>query len=108
MSAPTLARFAAPANMEDFATQAMRQDWSNLISDLFDEGVKRTQDFLQGHQSQFYNPTRTGPPGADPAELPILWQGFPKSVERQFGTGTRKTWQAALFETRARGRYQRR
>jgi hypothetical protein len=94
-SAPALQRFAAPANLDDLTIEQARQNWSDSISDLFDQAVKRTQDFLQGSPSQFYNPTRVGPAGADTAELPILWQGFPKSVERQFGTGTRKTWQTA-------------
>jgi hypothetical protein len=62
---------------------------------LFDQAVDRTQEFLQGRPSQFYNPAKTGQPGPDLAILPILWQGFPKSTERKFGANTTKAWQAA-------------
>jgi hypothetical protein len=94
-AAPLLTRFAPPANLKDIADDRALQGWSDMISGLFDQGVKRTQEFLQGSPSQFYNPVRTGPAGADTTELPILWQGFPKSIERKLGPGTRRAWQAA-------------
>jgi hypothetical protein len=93
---PALEKFSPPALLaQDFTKPEMAAAWSGFISDLFDQAIDRTHEFLQGRPPQFYNPIKTPPAGTDGTELPILWQGFPKSLERAFGVGTRRTWQTA-------------
>jgi len=94
-AAAQLAHFSPPGRLEDFADPELLAAWSDFISNLFDQGVARTQEFLEGRPSQFHNPVKTASAGNDEALLPILWQGFPKSIERTFGTGTTRAWRAA-------------
>ncbi|MBV9998939.1 MAG: hypothetical protein JO015_07475 [Verrucomicrobia bacterium] len=92
----TISRFDPPANLADF-NDAQRRAWDETISYWFDANIKDTGGVEGADRSQFYNPGResTDDPSISEADGTITWQGFPKSIEEQFGDGTTAAWQAA-------------
>lgn len=76
--------FDPPGNNPDLGTDAaLKQHWTDWMSNEFDVGVASVQSYLDQHgggKCQFYNPLTNPPPGDD---LPlsagdIPWNGFPK------------------------------
>lgn len=92
-----LSRFDPPANWpEDLTTEALRQAWSDQVSGMLDSlGKAFVQQFLKGQPGQFFNELTDNLDQSDRAEAPILWQGFPKSVERDHGEGSPASWSTA-------------
>ena len=92
----SIVKFDAPAGLtEDLTTPELQLEWSRVISKMLNDGKAFTELFLQGAPSQFYNELLDNKDEADRVELPILWQGFPKSVERAHGEGTLASFKAA-------------
>jgi hypothetical protein len=74
----TYERFDAPAMLSEFATDAVRQAWSDTIASFFKAGVGYNHGFHT--DSQFYNPLETNTD--DPREEPLIdWPAFPKLVK---------------------------
>lgn len=94
-AAPLLKKFSPPGLLTDLTTPVALAGWSETISRYFDSAEARVDAFLHGQPRQFFNPTRDVIDAPDSAELPILWQGFPKSIERRYGANTLKAWRAA-------------
>jgi hypothetical protein len=70
-----------PGNLSDFKKPGSKPAWSEkFLSPTLDEGIARTQTYLKGLPSQFFNPAK-GSPAGTPAELPIRWPGFPRRLE---------------------------
>lgn len=91
-----ISQFDAPAGLtEDLTTPQLQAAWSRAISKMMNDGKAFTELYLQGAPSQFYNELLDLKNEGDRVELPILWQGFPKSVERAHGEGTNVTWRTA-------------
>lgn len=88
-----LNRFDPPAFLNDFTTEAQRQDWSDLVSDFFDQGVDFNEGF-SGVTSQFYHPVKTET--TEPFQEALIdWIGFPKLVKDQFLDEPEKAWRLA-------------
>ncbi|WP_165074190.1 hypothetical protein [Paludisphaera rhizosphaerae] len=84
-------RFAPPAFLDDFTTQAQLDAWHDAVASYFEEGIAFNQGF-DGVTSQFYDPTKTET--TEPFEEPVIdWPGFPKLVRSQFPTAV-QAWKA--------------
>lgn len=93
-------RFDPPAHLDDFTTEAQRNDWSREVSGYFDEGVAFNDGFT-GVTSQFYNPTSTDT--NEPFEEPVIdWPGFPKLVRSKFPGNALDAWKAVDTATNGR------
>lgn len=92
---PLLKTFSPPGLLKDVTTPAALRAWSDTISGFCEDAKTRVDAYLQDRPRQFFNPTRDAFDVADRAELPILWQGFPKSIEREHGENTKEAWRAA-------------
>ncbi len=81
-------RFDPPATNGDFAgNPGLSDQWSDKMSQNFDEGVKDVNDRLAaagGGTCQFYNPVTNGLSAPDLAPADITWNGFPR---RFLGSG---------------------
>ncbi len=80
------ARFDPPGGNNDLATPALKDRYSEWLSDRFDVAVESVTRFLQntgGGTCQFYNPVTDGRDGADLPESSgdIPWKGFPKRFD---------------------------
>lgn len=84
-----ITQFDPPAKLtEDLTTAALKKAWSATISQFMDDGKAFVRQFLHTSPLQFYNELSDPQDESDRAELPILWQGFPRVIEVQFGEGT--------------------
>jgi hypothetical protein len=84
---PTIPRFDPPAFLTDFdAIPGHREGWSTFVSDAFKGAIERVEDQIGQGNCQYYNETTT--PSDDPQDLDIIWDGFPKTLIRQFGRNT--------------------
>lgn len=98
-----LQRFDPPAFLEDFTTTAQRDNWSNLVSDFFDQGVAFNDGF-DGVTSQFYHPAKTET--TEPLDEALIdWPAFPKLVKDSFPDNPVKAWQQAETGPQARERF---
>lgn len=98
-----LQRFDPPAFLEDFTTTAQRDNWSNLVSDFFDQGVAFNDGF-DGVTSQFYHPAKTET--TEPFDEALIdWPAFPKLVKDSFPDNPVKAWQQAETGPQARERF---
>ncbi|MBR0848363.1 hypothetical protein JQ543_11485 [Bradyrhizobium diazoefficiens] len=83
-TAPTFGNgivLSPPGNLKDFKEKDSFAKWSSERSKDFDEAIERTQQYLKGLPSQYFNPTRGIPNAPDHAEQPIKWPGFPRKLE---------------------------
>ncbi|SCX28024.1 hypothetical protein [Mycolicibacterium fluoranthenivorans] len=91
-----LTRFDPPADIDDLDTEALRNAWSEEI----DETVTKNRDDLQAklgpnHPAQFFNELTDPKNMADRVEQPIMWQGFPRLLEKKFGENSTAAFQHA-------------
>lgn len=95
-----LQRFDPPAFLEDFTTTDQRKDWSDLVSEFFDEGVAYNEGFA-GVTSQFYHPVKTET--TEPSDEALIdWPAFPKLVKDTFPDDPVQAWQQAETGPQAR------
>jgi hypothetical protein len=83
-TAPTFGNgivLSPPGNLKDFKDKDSFAKWSSERSNDFDEAIGRTQQYLKGLPSQYFNPTKGIPNAPDHAEQPIKWPGFPRKLE---------------------------
>jgi len=84
---PTIPRFDPPAFLDDFdAIPGHRDGWSTFVSNAFKEAIERVEAQIGQGNCQYYDETKT--PSEDPQDLDIIWDGFPKTLVRQFGRRT--------------------
>jgi hypothetical protein len=83
-----LTRFDPPAGIDDLDTEPLRKAWSDKISSMINGNKASLQARLGANPAQFFN-ERTDPKNmADRVEQDIIWQGFPRLLEKQFGENT--------------------
>lgn len=73
-------KFDPPAMVPDLATAALQSQYSDHVSQLFDQAVARINQSTGGgpdHVGQFYNPLSQGMADTDTL-LDIPWNGFPR------------------------------
>jgi hypothetical protein len=89
-----LTKFDPPGFVQDLNDQ-QRGDWSQWISDQFDEARDRNDASLRnyGPRPQFFNPL-TNPPAADAIEADITWTAFPRILSIT-SSGDLQRWQRA-------------
>jgi hypothetical protein len=90
-----ITQFDAPAKLtEDLTTLELKKGWSDTISQFMDDGKAFVRQYLHTSPLQFYNELTDAQDETDRAELPIIWQGFPRLIEVQHGEGTIASFQA--------------
>jgi hypothetical protein len=102
-----LARFDPPGNLDDFQTDGQRDQWSELVSHLFDQRIGELMDGNPGlEECQFFNPTATEPAGTRVTQ-DIPWEGFPRAILRRFPPDDDRKYEAAerIVETPDYGRH---
>ena len=88
-------RFTPPGRLKDF-TETQKDQWHQLISDMFDQTVKGytqwppdgTPRYIVRNNAprpQFFNPSTTFP-APDLQQKKISWVGFPKKVSLDYPT----------------------
>jgi len=95
-----LARFDPAAGIDDLDTDSLRQAWSDKISSMIDANKASLQSALGGaNQPQFFNEITDPKNIVDRAEQDIIWQGFPRLLEKQFGENTTEPFKHAEDDT---------
>src|SRR5262245_47389131 len=80
-----LTRFDPPAGIDDLDTQPLRKAWSDTITGMIEQNKGSLQTALGANPPQFFNELTDPKNMADRAEQEIIWQGFPRLLEKQFG-----------------------
>jgi len=95
-----LTRFDPPAGIDDLDTDSLRKAWSDKISSMIDANKASLQSALGGaNQPQFFNEITDPKNMVDRAEQYIIWQGFPRLLEKQFGENTTAAFKHAEDDT---------
>jgi hypothetical protein len=93
-------RFDPPADIDDLDTEALRNAWSDEIVKRVNGNRNALQAKLgPNHPAQFFNELTDHKNMADRAEQPIMWQGFPRLLEKQFGENTTAAFKHAEDDT---------
>jgi len=96
----TLTRFDPPANIDDLDTEELRNAWSEEINEKVTANKNDLQAKLgQNHPAQFFNELTDPKNMADRVEQPIMWQGFPRLLEKKFGENTTAAFKHAEDDT---------
>jgi hypothetical protein len=94
-----LTRFDPPAAIDDLDTDSLRQAWSDQVSSIINANKASLQQTLGGKPPQFFNEITDPKNMADRAEQPIMWKGFPRLLEKQFGENTTAAFKHAEDDT---------
>lgn len=94
-----LTHFDPPAGIDDLDTDPLRKAWSDKISSMIDVNKASLQASLGAHPPQFFNELTDSKNMADRVEQPIMWQGFPRLLEKQFGENTTAAFKHAEDDT---------
>src|SRR5689334_13392192 len=95
-----LTRFDPPAGIDDLETDALRKAWSDTISSMIDTNKTDLKTSLgAANPAQFFNEVTEVKNMADRAEQEIIWQGFPRLLEKKFGENTTAAFSHAEDDT---------
>jgi hypothetical protein len=94
-----LTRFDPPAGIDDLDTDPLRKAWSDKISSMIDVNKTSLQASLGANPPQFFNEITDPKNMADRAEQDVIWQGFPRLLEKQFGENTTTAFKHAEDDT---------
>jgi len=94
-----LTRFDPPAAVDDLDTDSLRQAWSDQVSSMINVNKTSLKQSLGGKPPQFFNEITDPKNMADRAEQPIIWKGFPRLLEKQFGENTTAAFKHAEDDT---------
>jgi hypothetical protein len=94
-----LTRFDPPAGIDDLETDPLRKAWSDKISSMINTNKAALKASLGANPPQFFNELTDPKDMADRAEQDIIWQGFPRLLEKQFGENTTAAFKHAEDDT---------
>jgi hypothetical protein len=94
-----LSRFDPPAGIDDLDTEPLRKAWSDKVSSMITENKASLQAALGANPPQFFNELTDPRNMADRVEQDIIWQGFPRLLEKQFGENTTAAFKHAEDDT---------
>lgn len=94
-----LTRFDPPAGIDDLDTEPLRKAWSDKISSMINGNKASLQASLGANPPQFFNEISDPKNMADRVEQEIIWQGFPRLLEKQFGENTTAAFSHAEDDT---------
>jgi hypothetical protein len=94
-----LTRFDPPAGIDDLDTEHLRNAWSGQVSSMINSNKAGLQASLGGSPPQFFNELSDPRDIADRVEQEIIWQGFPRLIEKQFGENTTAAFKHAEDNT---------
>ena len=94
-----LTRFDPPAVIDDLDTEPLRNAWSDKISAMINSNKAGLQASLGANPPQFFNELTDPKNMADRVEQDIVWQGFPRLLEKQFGENTAAAFKHAEDDT---------
>jgi hypothetical protein len=94
-----LTRFDPPAGIDDLGSELLHKAWSDKISSMIDSNKAGLQASLGGNAPQFFNEVTDAKNMADRVEQDIIWQGFPRLLERKFGENTTAAFKHAEDDT---------
>jgi hypothetical protein len=95
-----LARFDPPAEIDDLDTEALRNAWSEQVASMVEKNKTDLQSTLgPQHPAQFFDELTDPKNMADRVEQDIIWQGFPRLLEKRFGENTSAAFSHAEDDT---------
>ncbi|MFL6451680.1 MAG: hypothetical protein ACJ746_28985 [Bryobacteraceae bacterium] len=94
-----LTHFDPPAGIDDLGTDVLKKLWSDTISSMIKSNKAALQSALGPNPPQFFNEVTDNKDMTDRAEQEIIWQGFPRLVEKQFGENSLAAFQHAEDDT---------
>src|SRR5262245_9192901 len=94
-----LTRFDPPAGIDDLDSEPLRKAWSDQISSMVNSNKASLQASLGANAPQFFNELTDPKNMADRAEQDIIWQGFPRLLEKQYGENTSAAFKHAEDDT---------
>src|SRR5690349_5354286 len=94
-----LTHFDPPAGIDDLDTDALRKAWSDQISSMIDSNKAGLKASLGANPPQFFNELTDHKNMADRVEQEIIWQGFPRLLEKRFGENTTAAFKHAEDDT---------
>ena len=94
-----LTRFDPPAGIGDLGAEPLRKAWSDKISSMINTNKSQLQASLGANLPQFFNEITDPKNMADRVEQDIIWQGFPRLLEKQFGENTTAAFKRAEDDT---------
>ena len=95
----SLTRFDPPAGIDDLDTEPLRNAWSDKVASLINDNKASLQSSLGANPPQFFNELSDPKNTADRVEQEIIWQAFPRLIEKQFGENTTAAFKHAEDDT---------
>ena len=96
-----LTRFDPPAGIDDLDTDALKKAWSDNVSAMINSNKASLQASIGANPPQFFNELTDAKNMGDRVEQEIIWQGFPRIIEKRFGENTTAAFKHAEDDTAA-------